>query len=340
MIAPRLTSLSPAGGCGCKFPPSGLDTLLEGIRRPSHSYLLRGQEGHSDASVFPSAKGTSFLSVDFFTPVVDEASDWGKIAAQNALSDIWAAGGRPHTALCIAAWPEDRDVRELESAILGAQQVFDQDGVELGGGHTIIDPVPKLGFCVYGHLPSEELPPGNLGARTGDRLILTKRLGTGVAMTAHKLDRLPPGDYQEVVASMISSNGPAAELLRPTANAMTDVTGFGLLGHLGELLKNSGVGAVIEASSLPAFDCAKELFQLGLSTSGGERVWNHYHSVLQGPVDPYLQLLLTDPQTSGGLLASIPASETHRILAQLSEVGVDATAIGRVVEGDPTVVVN
>lgn len=339
MTAPRLTSLSPAGGCGCKFPPSGLDSLLEGIRRPSHSFLQRGPEGHSDASVFPTEKGTSFLSVDFFTPVVDEASDWGRIAAQNALSDIWAAGGRPHTALCIAAWPEDRDVHELQTAILGAQEVFDRDGVELGGGHTIIDSVPKLGFCVYGSLPSDRLPPGNRGARHGDRIILTKRLGTGVAMTAHKLDRLAARDYQEVIASMISSNGPAAELLRPTVSAMTDITGYGLLGHLSEMLNNSRIGAVLDASSLPAFSCVAELFRFGMRTTGGERVWKHYGSVVQGAQDPYVRLLLTDPQTSGGLLACVPEVETGRILAQLSGVGVDAITIGRVVEGPPTIVI-
>lgn len=299
--------------------------------------MFSGPEGHADASVFESRAGAAFLSVDFFTPIVDDAGDWGRIAAQNALSDIWAAGGRPSVALCIAAWPQDRDVHELQEAILGAREILDADGVELGGGHTIIDAVPKLGFCVYGHRPPGKLPPGNRGAKPSDYLVLTKRIGTGVAMTAHKMGSLGPANYRDVVSSMISSNGPAARILVPACNAITDVTGYGIAGHLLHMLLNSECAATLQMESVPAFACVPSLVAAGVRTGGGERVWEYYGDKIDGDVDSQAQVLLSDPQTSGGLLASVPESDVDDVLARLAEAGEQGWVIGRVGAGEPRI---
>lgn len=339
MSKARLTSLSPAGGCGCKLPPRDLDVLIEPLVRGDESSLLRGTGGHSDAAAFRSFPGSSFLSVDFFTPIVDDPADWGRIAAQNALSDIWAAGGQPAVALCIAAWPGDRTIQELRDAMTAAREILEADGVILAGGHTITDPVPKLGFCIYGHSTSGDPPQGNRGARPGDQLVLTKPIGTGVAMTAHKNGRLDAESYHEVVSSMIASNGPASRVLVPASRAITDITGYGIAGHLIHMLINSDCAAIVDLKSVPTFTCVQRLVNAGIETSGGRRVWDYYRNKVAGVQSVIARTIMSDPQTSGGLLASVPSPDIPGVLDSLARVGEHGWVIGKITAGRPSIAV-
>ena len=275
-------------------------------------------------------------TVDFFTPIVDDPFLYGQIAAANALSDVYAMGGTPLTALAIAAFPKDVEREVLQQIFQGGLEKLREAGVALLGGHTVQDQEIKFGYSVTGEVdPARMLT--NAGARVGDRLILTKPLGTGIIATALKFQRGSDRATQAAIASMTTLNRAAAEVIESlpdaAAHACTDITGFGLLGHASEMAAASGCSLVIEASRVPLLEGALELVR-GNIPGGGRTNRQHFErgTDLGGNVPPDIADLLFDPQTSGGLLAAIRAENAEGALDQLKAAGCAAAEIGRVVE--------
>jgi len=291
-----------------------------------------------DAGVYKLDDGRALVqTVDFFTPIVDDPVAYGRIAGANALSDVYAMGGRPLTALAIAAFPKDADRSVLTAILQGGLQALHDAGVALLGGHTVQDQEIKFGYAVTGEVDPSRIW-SNAGARAGDVLLLTKPIGTGVVSTAIKFGRAPAAVAEAAIASMSRLNRAAAEALGRLApgavRACTDVTGFGLIGHATEMAKASGVTLTINVDTVPLLEGALDL--VDANTPGGGRTNLQYFGggVDARPgVDPRRVQLLYDPQTSGGLLASIAPSEAEAAMRILAESGVSAHAIGTVEAG-------
>ncbi len=293
--------------------------------------MVVGTSTSDDAGVFRLASGDLIAqTVDFFTPIVDDPYDWGRIAAANALSDIYAMGGRPITALQLVGWPRDELSFDLLGEVTrGGLDVMAEAGCTVIGGHSIDDAEPKYGFAVTGlidHLVT------NSGARPGDRLILTKPIGTGIIATAIKRGMCPEAVATGAVAAMAALNRTAASLMAPVAHAATDVTGFGLLGHLAEILAGSGVGAIVETAAVPILEGAVDLLEKGAYPGGSKRNLEAVEKIVTG--DTFRMRLLADAQTSGGLLISVESAEASALLEALHSAGVhDAADIGEIVAG-------
>ncbi len=343
--AVRLTSLSPGAGCACKLPLAKLESLLEslgpgteGIPGAAGDLLVGAREGDDAAVLRLDAERALVLTTDFFTPIVDSAYDWGRIAAANALSDVYAMGGRPLIAVNLAAWPgEGLPLRILGDVLRGGASVAAAAGCIVAGGHTIDDPVPKYGMAVVGMAH-----PGRLftidRASPGDQLILTKPIGTGVVATAIKRGAPDDACVQGAVASMTSLNAAAsAAALAAGVRAATDVTGFGLLGHLHRMLSASGTAAEIYAGQVPLLPGAAQLAADGF-ISGGTRA-NHARvspfADIDAGVPEEISILLFDAQTSGGLLLAIPPPGHQALLEDLRQRGLPAATVGVVVDGSP-----
>ncbi|MGO8725210.1 MAG: selenide, water dikinase SelD [Streptosporangiaceae bacterium] len=342
--APRLTSLSPGAGCACKLPLAKLEALFasmgDGVPAmgPASGDLLIGAAEGDDAAVLRlDDERALVLTTDFFTPIVDDPVDWGRIAAANALSDVYAMGGRPLFAVNLAAWPGDGlDIAILGQVLRGGAQVAAQAGCFVAGGHTIDDPVPKYGLAVVGLAD-----PGRLmtidRAAPGDQLILTKAIGTGVIATALKRGAAPPEALAVAVASMTLLNAGASQAaLAAGVRAATDVTGFGLLGHLHRMLAASGAAARINAASVPLLPGAAELAAAGF-VSGGTRANTERmrgFAVLDAVVPAELAVLLHDAQTSGGLLLAATEAAAPALLSELRAQGLPAALVGDVIRGE------
>ena len=342
--APRLTSLSPGAGCACKLPLATLEALFasmgDGVPAmgPASGDLLIGVAEGDDAAVLRlDDERALVLTTDFFTPIVDDPEDWGRIAAANALSDVYAMGGRPLFAVNLAAWPGDGlDIAILGQVLRGGAQVAAQAGCFVAGGHTIDDPVPKYGLAVVGLAD-----PGALmtidRAGPGDQLILTKALGTGVVATALKRGAASPEVLAAAVVSMTLLNADASQAaLAAGVRAATDVTGFGLLGHLHRMLAASGVAARLWAASVPLLPGAAELAAAGF-VSGGTRANTERmrgFAILDAVIPAELAVLLHDAQTSGGLLLAAPLAAVPALLTGLQAQGLPAALIGEVIQGD------
>jgi selenide,water dikinase len=291
-----------------------------------------------DAGVYAWEGGPALVqTVDFFTPIVDDPFTYGQIAAANALSDVYAMGGRPVTALAIAGFPDgllDADV--IREIFLGGLDKLREAGVALLGGHTVRDPEVKFGYAVTGAIDPGRILT-NAGARAGDLLILTKPLGTGIVGTAIKFDRAPPLAARAAIASMTALNGRAADVLgrfAPAVHACTDITGFGLIGHATEMAAASGVRLEIHARDLPLLDGVRDLASANRSGGMGSNR-DHFSAgtSLDTALDPALVDVAFDPQTSGGLLVAVADGAADAIRAALSAAGAGAAVIGRV--GDP-----
>ena len=298
--------------------------------------LVGAAEGDDAAVLRLDDERALVLTTDFFTPIVDDARDWGRIAAANALSDVYAMGGRPLLALNLTAWPGSTLPLEILAEVLrGGASVAASAGCLVVGGHTIDDPEPKYGMAVVGlAAPSRVLTIS--AARPGDTLVLTKAIGTGVVATAHKRGAAPDDVLAAAVASMTTLNDAACEAaLAAGVAAATDVTGFSLLGHLHRMLRASGVSAVVGASAVPLLPGAAELTEAG-HVSGGTRNNISYlapwTSIDAGVAEP-VAVLLQDAQTSGGLLLSTPSPDTLR--RELERRGVLAAIVGHVTAGFP-----
>jgi selenide,water dikinase len=343
---PRLTSLSPGAGCACKLPLAKLEALFASMGPapfmnpgPAAGDLLVGAAEGDDAAVLRlDDERALVLTTDFFTPIVDDPGDWGRIAAANALSDVYAMGGRPLFAVNLAAWPGDGlDVGLLGQVLSGGAQVAAEAGCFVAGGHTIDDPVPKYGLAVVGLAD-----PGRLmtidRAAPGDQLILTKPIGTGVIATALKRGAPAPGVVEAAVASMTALNAEASQAaLAAGVTAATDVTGFGLLGHLHRMLAASRAAARIDAAAVPLLPGAADLAAAGF-ISGGTLANTARISPFTS-IDPAipaeLAVLLYDAQTSGGLLLAAAAAVASALLADLRARGLEAALIGEVTDGEP-----
>ncbi len=298
--------------------------------------LVGAAEGDDAAVLRLDDERALVLTTDFFTPIVDDARDWGRIAAANALSDVYAMGGRPLLALNLTAWPGETFPLEIHAEVLrGGASVAASAGCLVVGGHTIDDPEPKYGMAVVGLAsPSRVLTIS--AARPGDTLVLTKAIGTGVVATAHKRGAAPDDVLAAAVASMTTLNAAASEAaLAAGVVAATDVTGFSLLGHLHRMLRASGVSAVVDAGTVPLLPGALDLTSAGY-VSGGTRNNMSYLapwvSIDPGVPEP-VAMLLQDAQTSGGLLAATQSPDS--LLAELERRGVPAAVVGRVEAGSP-----
>jgi selenide,water dikinase len=299
----RLTQYAHGGGCACKIPPGELETMVAGLTGHPAPGLIVGLDDGDDAAAVRIGNGTAILSTaDFFTPVVDDAYDWGRIAAANALSDIYAMGGTPILAINLLGWPRDLLPLELATEVLrGGLDVATQAGCPLAGGHSIDDPEPKYGLAVTGIAPADKLLRNDAGT-PGVPLSLTKPLGVGVLNNRHKAT----GERSEVaIATMTALNADAsAAAVAAGIRAATDVTGFGLLGHLYKLARASGVTAVIDAAAVPYLEGARAAAREGYVSGGTRRnlEWVRPHAAFGPGVEEIEQLLLADAQTSGGLL--------------------------------------
>ncbi len=302
-----------------------------------HDDLLVGIGGSDDAGVYRISDDVALVqTVDFFTPIVDEAYDWGRIAAANALSDVYAMGGTPLTALQLIGWPRGKLSFDLLGDVLeGGVAVLAEAGCTMVGGHSIDDAEPKYGFAVTGLVHPGEVF-GNDGARPGDALVLTKPIGTGLITTGIKRGVVDAETRDLAVATMARLNAGAARAMRRVgATAATDVTGFGLLGHLGEMIRASEVSAVVDASAVPLLPGAADLAAGGVVPGGTERNLSAVERFTRfGQLERSNRLLLADAQTSGGLLITIEAPLADALLQALSDEGEEGTVIGRISERD------
>ncbi len=345
---PRLTSLSPGAGCACKLPLAKLEALFATMAGPdemgrasmgpaSGDLLIGALEGDDAAVLRLDDARALVLTTDFFTPIVDDPADWGRIAAANALSDVYAMGGRPLFAVNIAAWPGDGlDIAILGQVLRGGAQVAAEAGCFIAGGHTIDDPVPKYGLAVVGLAD-----PGALmtidRAAPGDQLILTKAVGTGVVATALKHGAASEAAVEAAVASMTVLNaGASRAALAAGVRAATDVTGFGLLGHLHRMLAASGAAARLWAAAVPLLPGAAELAAAGFVSGGTKANTERMRgvAVLDDAIPAELAVLLHDAQTSGGLLLAAPRQAAPALVSELRADGLPAALIGEVVPGE------
>jgi selenide,water dikinase len=297
----RLTQYAHGGGCACKIPPGELEDLVAALVQPGFPDLLVGLDGGDDAAAVRIDSGTAVLSTaDFFTPVVDDAYDFGRIAAANALSDIYAMGGRPVLAINLVGWPREVLPAELLREVLrGGFDVAAEAGCPVAGGHSIDDPEPKYGMAVTGVADPARLLR-NDAAVAGTAITLTKPLGVGVLNNRHKAT----GEvFPQAIASMVTLNRDAcAAALEAGLRAATDVTGFGLLGHLYKMARASGVTAVVDAAAVPYLDGARQALADGFVSGGTRRNLDWVRPHLSADVPEDELLLLADAQTSGGLL--------------------------------------
>ena len=330
----RLTELAQSGGCAAKYSAARLETLLRGFVPAEAEDLLVGLDPADDAAVYrlDDEKALVF-TVDFFPPLVDDPYDFGAIAATNALNDVFAMGGVPLLALSVAAFPEELPTETVAAVFAGADDQVRAAGAILAGGHTIRDAEPKYGLAVVGTVHPEAIWP-KAGAQPGDALLLTKALGTGIVLQAVRDGVAPAGALEAAVAAMRTLNAGAADALRPLGpNAVTDVTGFGLLGHAHELASRSGVRVELDAGTLPSLPGALELAEDGVRTGGDPRNREFAGPHVESEAAPAAEALAYDPQTAGGLLVSLPEERAAVALAALAAADVAAARIGRVVEG-------
>ncbi len=341
--ASRLTSLSHGGGCGCKIAPGVLAELLKGSL-PSGRYtdLLVGTETSDDAAVYRLNDAQAVVATpDFFMPIVDDPFDFGCIAATNALADIYAMGARPLLALAIVGMPINTLPQSTIRDILrGGETVCERAGVPIAGGHSIDSVEPIYGLAVTGMVDPKKIKR-NSGARSGDLLILGKPLGVGIFSAAFKKGLLDDAGYRAMLETTTQLNVPGMELANLSeVHAMTDVTGFGLLGHLLEMCRGSGLAAHISAARLPVLRGVLELARSGIATGASARNWQSYgQEVRLAPhIDAPLQAVLTDPQTSGGLLVACGPDASPAVQAIFARLGFPHSAIiGQMSDGAPQV---
>jgi selenide,water dikinase len=321
----KLTQYSHGVGCGCKISPAILDTILHSpVKQVPDARLLVGNDTRDDAAVFDLGNGTALISTtDFFMPIVDDAFDFGRIASANAISDVYAMGGKPVLAIAILGWPIDKIPPQAAQKVLeGARAVCAEAGITLAGGHSIDCPEPVFGLAVNGIVDIKNLKQ-NSTATAGCRLYLTKALGVGILSTAQKRGVLKADDAKIALQSMSTLNK-AGEALGhiPGVKAMTDVTGFGLLGHLSEMCEGSGLRAVIEFGKIPKIESVDKYLDMGCIPGGTNRNWASYgHKI--APVSERQKHILADPQTSGGLLIAVDPSGVSPVEALLRKYGID-----------------
>lgn len=336
----KLTTLTTKGGCGCKIGPSDLHDVLKHLPLSNNdSNVLVGLDTGDDAGVYQLTKDLAIVqTVDFFTPIVDAPYDFGRIAAANALSDVYAMGGTPITALNIVAFPIfTLDKTILTEILRGASDKLREADCSLVGGHSIDDQEPKFGLAVTGTIHPERIKT-NAGAKDGDILVLTKPIGVGICTTAIKNNLLTELETSQVTEVMATLNKQAAEVMNHyNIHACTDITGFGLLGHLKEMAAASHKTMTINKQQVPVLPRVRELAEAGMVPGGSKNNLKHVKSSVHfsEAIDAIDQLILADAVTSGGLLMSVHERDVLSLLESLKLKGIDAKVIGKVTDENP-----
>jgi selenide,water dikinase len=321
----KLTQYSHGAGCGCKISPAILDKMLHSaIKQPVDTRLLVGNTTRDDAAAYDLGNGTALISTtDFFMPIVDDAFDFGRIASANAISDVYAMGGKPVLAIAILGWPIDKLAPEVAQQVLeGARSICTEAGISLAGGHSIDSPEPIFGLAVNGLVDIQHLKQ-NATAVAGCTLYLTKPLGVGILTTAQKKGILKP-EHETIAPKQMAQLNKVGEVFGKLdyVKAMTDVTGFGLLGHLSEMCEGSGLQAIIEFNKVPKIPVINEYVEQKSIPGGTNRNWASYGHKVAGPKElTRTTTILADPQTSGGLLVAVATEHTQefeKLLADLS----------------------
>ncbi|MBL0125058.1 MAG: selenide, water dikinase SelD [Betaproteobacteria bacterium] len=345
-IYPRLTSLSHGGGCGCKIAPAILQQIISKSGNPFlPKALLVGVETSDDAAVYQINETQAIVATtDFFMPIVDDPYDFGRIAATNAISDVYAMGGTPLFALALVGMPINTLPLDTIRKILdGGESVCKEAGIPIAGGHTIDSVEPIYGLVAIGLVNPKNLKR-NAGAKAGDKLVLSKPLGIGILSAALKKEKLDAIGYAAMIATTTKLNTPGIKLGQLSGvHALTDVTGFGLGGHLLELCRGSGLGSSIEFAKLPFIPGVIDMAMQGHVTGASGRNWSGYGEdiILSARHGDVARNLLTDPQTSGGLLVACDPSAVDEVLAIFKAEGFDdAAVIGEMTAGASTVKVN
>ncbi|CAL61017.1 Selenide, water dikinase (Selenophosphate synthetase) (Selenium donor protein) [Herminiimonas arsenicoxydans] len=339
----RLTEFSHGGGCGCKIAPGVLSQILKSTGGfPLPKELLVGIETSDDAAVYRLNDEQALIATtDFFMPIVDDPYDFGRIAATNAISDVYAMGGTPIMALALVGMPVGKLPLETIGLILkGGEAICAEAGIPIAGGHTIDSVEPIYGLVVMGLVHPSHIKR-NASARAGDQLILGKPIGVGVLSAALKKNLLDAAGYASMIANTTKLNTPGKALAQLAGvHALTDVTGFGVLGHLLELARGAGLSAQLDMSLIPLLPQVRQLAELGCITGASGRNWQGYgHEVTLAPsISPLQQALLTDPQTAGGLLVSCAPDAVEQVLQLFRKDGfAEAAVIGEMRAGKPGV---
>lgn len=327
----KLTQYSHGAGCGCKISPKVLTTILQTNLTPLiDKRLIVGNDSRDDAAVYDMGDGTAIISTtDFFMPIVDDPFTFGKIAATNAISDVYAMGGKPILAIAILGWPIDKLAPEIAQQVLeGGRQICTEAGIILAGGHSIDSPEPIFGLAVTGTVELTKLKRNDT-ATEGCKLYLTKPLGVGVFTTAQKQGKLLEEHAHIAPESMSKLNKIGQELANISGiKAMTDVTGFGLLGHLSEMCEGSKLSAVIEMDKIPVFPDVQQYINQDCVPGGTHRNWHSYGHHVQLKTDSD-KLILCDPQTSGGLLIAVENQSIPELEALLKANNIEAVSFGQ-----------
>jgi selenide,water dikinase len=326
----KLTQYSHGAGCGCKISPAILDKILHSpIIHQADPRLLVGNDKRDDAAVLDLGNGTALISTtDFFMPIVDDAYDFGRIASANAISDVYAMGGKPVLAIAILGWPINKLPAEVAQKVLeGSRAVCAEAGITLAGGHSIDCPEPVFGLAVSGMVAIEALKQ-NSTATEGCRLYLTKPLGVGILSTAQKRGILLDQDAAMALKSMVTLNKLGEVFGRMEAvKAMTDVTGFGLLGHLSEMCEGSVLSAVIEFDKVPVIDSLSFYLEQSCFPGGTQRNWDSYGYKVADLTD-HQKYIFADPQTSGGLLVAVSGEKASDFEKELASLGHELVSFG------------
>ena len=339
---PRLTDLAHGGGCGCKLAPSVLSQILAKMPAREFEHLLVGTETADDAAVFQiNDRQAIVATTDFFMPIVDDPFDFGRIAAANALSDVYAMGGTPFLALAIVGMPVGKlPVEMVQEILAGGASVCAAAGIPVAGGHSIDSPEPIYGLVALGLVDPARVMR-NSTAQAGDQLILTKRLGVGIYSAALKRQVLNEASYREMIASTTQLNAVGTDLAGMAGvHAVTDVTGFGLLGHLLEMCRSASLGAEVTFEQVPVFPGAGMLAQVGIGTGAAKRNWASYgHEVdISDDAPDWERGLLCDPQTSGGLLIACSTEAAPAVLGLLADRKFEhASVIGSFTSTEPRI---
>ena len=332
----KLTEYSHGQGCGCKISPKVLDTILESsLDEFIDPNLLVGNASRDDAAVYDLGNGEAVISTtDFFMPIVDDPFTFGRIAATNAISDIYAMGGSPIMAIAIFGWPLDKLPPEVgQQVIEGGRSVCADAGISLAGGHSIDAPEPIFGLAVTGRVAIKHLKE-NSKAQVGDKIYLTKPLGIGILTTAQKQKKITKEDETRAIDTMCQLNDIGSKLAKiDSINAITDVTGFGLGGHLSEVCLGSDVAAVIDYNKVPTLPNIKDYLANGCSPGGAQRNFDSYGHNLS-PMSSEVQSIICDPQTSGGLLIMVSSAAKNEFDQMMQDAGFELEAIGEIVKPD------
>jgi len=328
----KMTKYSHGAGCGCKISPKALTTILKtNIIPVGTENLIVGNDTRDDAAVYDIGNGKGIISTtDFFLPIVDDPFNFGKIAAANAISDIYAMGGKPLMAIAILGWPVDKLSNEVANTVLeGGRAICKEAGIPLAGGHSIDNPEPIFGLAVTGIVDLDKLRR-NDDAKAGSVLFLTKPLGVGILATAQKNGKIRPEHADIAPESMMKLNNVGDRLSDMEGiTAMTDVTGFGLLGHLLEVCEGSNLSAELEYNKIPVFEPVEFYIENGSVPGGTKRNWESYGDKVELPSNqPNAQNILCDAQTSGGLLIAVEADKADEVKAILEEEGLYSEVIG------------